>query len=290
MKFEDLIDTDDKVRTFIIFMGIGIVLVIILVVYSIFNSWSDIKNPPKIEENEFGKYTIDRISEEEIAKKYFSQIFAPLYNENFSKLYSMLDEAYIKSENITVSNLEEKIRNSGMAGTDLLLEKYEVENRDNYKYYKLQIALPDHTKTEYIIVKEISPNDFTVLFGNKIIYDEKDEKILQDGLEYEIVSMEETSHQMTVKINIKNILSDDIILNKDKEDYPVKAISNMKSVISPMSDTLSKKAIHLQPGKTFTFVGVFMKNSKEKIVKLQIDNIYNSKTGNETTSVYNLNI
>ena len=261
-----------------------------LLLYSVFNSFTDIKNPPVVEESEFGKYSIDKIEEEEIAKKYFSQIFAPLYNQDFIELYSMLDEAYIKSENITISNLEDRLRNSGMVGTNLILEKYNVESRDDYRYYKLQISNEDHTKTEHIIIKEISPNDFTVLLGNKIIYDEKKEKIVKDGLEYEIVSIEETSYQMVVKINIKNILTDDIILNKDKENHPVKAISDRKSLISPMSDTLSKKSIHLQPGKTFTLVGVFMKNSKEKIIQLQIDNIYNSKTGNEMTSIYDLDI
>ena len=286
MKFEDIINSEEKVKSFVILMIIGIILIGIIGIYSLIRIWAPSDENTETEQKTLGIYNIVNVSEEEMAKKYFSTIFVHMYNEDYEKLYNLLDPLYIKENKVTVDSLRTYIQNMGMNGTDIVLEKYVVENLEENKVYTLQVKSANESKIEKIIVKEKSPKNITISFGNKLYYEETDNKQIKDGLEYECLSVEDTGNQITIKVKITNISADKITINKAKEIHAVKAITNNNTVVNAVSDTISSRVIEILPKQSFMYVGVFTKDNYKTIKGIRVENIYNSISDINMTSEY----
>lgn len=287
MKFEDIINNEEKVKSFVVLMVVGIALVAIVGIYSLIKIWTpDDEVVSETENNDLGTYQVKNISQEEMAKTYFSNIFVDMYNEDYESLFKLLDPLYVKENSVTVDKLRNYIQNNGMGGTDLVLEKYDVESIEGYRVYTLQVALLDKSKVEKIIVKEKSPKDITISFGNKLYYEDTSNKVSQDGLEYECISVEDAGTQITVKVNIKNISTNNIIINRDKQIYAVKAITDKNTMVNMVSDTITGRTIELTPEQTFTYIGVFRKNDYTTIKGIRLESVISTKTGISINSTY----
>lgn len=286
MKFEDIINSEEKVKSFIVLMVIGIALAVIIGIYSLIKIWSPSDENTEEVQKVLGTYEFVKISEEQMAKRYFSNVFVHMYNEDYQTLYGLLDPLYVKENNVTVDSLRTYIQNKGMSGTDIILEKYDMKEIEGQRVYTLQVQSADGSKMEKIIVKEKSPKNITISFGSKLYYEDTGNKETKDGLEYECLSVEDEGTQITVKVKITNISTYNISINKEKAIFAVKAISDKNTLINSVSDTVSSRTIELTPQQTFTYIGVFRKDDYQTIKGIKIDKVYNATSNIEIASEY----
>lgn len=288
MNIKDIMNSENKSQTFAILMVTGIIFVVIACIYSLIMIWTSTDNgvaektPIKI-----GEYEIKTKTNDDMAKYYYSIIFGDLISQDYDRLYERLDPAYVVQYKIKKENFQKYIEKKKISDINLILEKYENQNLEGYnKIYILYVKTKNSDALEKIIVKEKSPNNFVIAFDGYISYDNSKGGVEKEGLMFTLQDMEQVGTQITIKMYIKNVTTQKIILNKDKEIYAIKALTNNNLLLSTVSDTITGRSAELAPQQEFSYTAVFNKTSKfENIVGINIGSVYygDSKVSSSVT-------
>lgn len=255
-------------RQLFLLLVTGIVVVIIvavLLIVSVWNNKTELDN--KQNEYKLGKIIIEEnITEEDYIEGYFAQIESILYEKDYSAFYKLLGEDYIEYSGLTEESLIEYLENKKIVGQFLELKSYEQVSIEGYgNVYVMNVKLKDGVYDLNLVIREISPNDFTLSLEEYIKSEAIDYNSTMNGVNLEIKKVTYYSNYVEYSLVIKNTHDDAIILNSTNgaESIYVKLLNN--SLISPYNTVLG---------------GSSVKIDKERIKKYKIR--YNIKNENFT--------
>lgn len=278
-------NSEQKTQILTTVMVIGIFLVVIISILALIAIWTPKKQQEeKIktqEDLQVGEYVSAYISEEEVLKKYFSNIFAKMISEEYTELYSMLDEEYKEKTNINIEQFSEKMRNMQMGGKHLIFDSYNSIVYGGQNIYIINLKTADNKVYDKIIVKESSPEQYTLSFDNIIHYTDEQSSIKKEGINLTFKSVLYTTEEIVFEINVQNLSGTTIQLNSKNLPEGIYIVDSNRNTIKPnqvvfggQNITLNdKKDIHLE-------LRYKMDNTQYKDVKnLVLKNIWYEDTG-----------
>lgn len=276
MRKNNIINSENKDQFIVIALIIGIGIVILITVFSLISIWIPKKTikDPVIKET-IGQIEIKKFTEEEIVLNYYAQIYGYLISNNNEMLYAVLDKEYIKHEKLTEKKFNTLIENKKIAGKKLEVEKYKKIELEGYNnVYIVYFHTADRLINERVTIKEISPNNYTVVFDNFISYKEPNKVIEQEGLKMTVNNILINQANVGINLTLENIGTKKVIINKEKTFQAIKGICN-SSIIKPMSSNIVNKEYELMPGGTIK-INVFyiIDQDNNKINGIYIDNIF----------------
>lgn len=231
----------EKERQLVLLCATGIVIVIILTVLAIIGIWNrKSEQDKKATEYKLGRIIMEEsVSEEDYVKGYFAQIQKILFEEDYATFYEYLGEDYIEYSGLTEESLKEYLESQKIVGQFLTLKAYEsvaVEGFGNA--YVLNIKLKDDVYDLTLVVREISPNDYTIALDEYI----KSEKIgynsTINGINLEIKNVIYFSNYVEYDLVVKNTHDDTVVLNSNNKAEGIYVKLTDDTLVSPYNTVL----------------------------------------------------
>lgn len=238
----------ERERQLFLLLATGIVVVIIVAVLLIISVWNN-KTELDNKQNEYklGKIIIEEnITEEDYIEGYFAQIESILYEKDYSTFYKLLGEDYIEYSGLTEESLVEYLENKKIVGQFLELKSYEQVSIEGYgNVYVMNVKLKDGVYDLNLVIREISPNDFTLSLEEYIKSEALDYNSTMNGVNLKIKKVTYYSNYVEYSLVIKNTHDDAIILNSTNgaESIYVKLLNN--SLISPYNTVLGGSSVKI---------------------------------------------
>ena len=238
----------ERERQLFLLLITGIVIVImvtVLLIISVWNRKEDLDNEQK--EYKLGQLNINKnISYEDYAKKYFGKIEKLLLEQNYDSLFNYIGKDYIEYSGLTVESLKDYLMNKKIVGQALELKAYETVQIEGYSnIYVMNIKLKDGIYDVNIVVREISPNDFSITLEEYIKGEESNYNSTMNGVNLEVKNIVYFSNYIEYELVIKNTHDNDIVLNTNKavENIYLKLANN--SLVSPYNTVLGGREINI---------------------------------------------
>lgn len=231
----------EKERQLVLLCVTGIVIVIIVTVLAIIGIWNrKSEQDKKLAEYKLGRIIMEEsVSEENYVKGYFAQIQKMLFEEDYATFYEYLGEDYIEYSGLTEESLKEYLESKKIVGQFLTLKAYEsvaVEGFGNA--YVLNIKLKDDVYDLTLVVREVSPNDYTIALDEYI----KSEKIgynsTINGINLEIKNVIYFSNYVEYDLVVKNTHDDTVVLNSNNKAEGIYVKLTDDTLVSPYNTVL----------------------------------------------------
>jgi hypothetical protein len=209
-------------KLFISIIISGIVLIIIILIFSLILIWSKDDTATKagqdstiIENIETGKYVNNITNEGQVVEKYCRDILDTFSMQDKDEIYNLILKEYANYRGFNKDTLFDNLRKKGLIGKLLKFYSYQSVSHSRYgKVFEIEIGTYDSYVKEKILLIEASPRNYKLSFDGFIGEDTSKKEIIRDGLKMTITNVREFVTEMQVKITINNISSNDIVINK----------------------------------------------------------------------------
>lgn len=269
----------DRQKQLVMLYITGIIIVVIVAILAIISVWS--KNGESIKESQeykVGRITIDKLANsEDYVKRYYSKIEKYLIEENYDEMYSLLSEDFIEYANMTKENMKEYLASRKILNQALVLKSYEKFHLNGFSnIYVLNIKQKDGIYDLIVLVRETSPNDFSISFDGYIMQEKLDYNSTINGVNLKINSVVYFSNYIEYDVTIKNVYDNTIVINSKHVIEPINIKLNNNSLIAPYSTVFGSKSVELLPNKDVRYkIKYNIQNEDlEQIQSIVIKDIY----------------
>lgn len=243
----------EKERQLFVLLITGIIIVLIIAVLLIISVWNK-KVELDDEQNEYmlGKIYIDEnIDYEDYVIKYFGQIEKMLFENNVEALYNTLGKDYIKYSNTSYEKIKKYLEDKKILGQALELKSYEMLQISGYSnVYIMNIKLKDGIYDINVVVRETSPNNYTIALDDYIKSEISEYNNTMSGINFTIKDITYYSNYIEYNLSIKNLHDDYIILNTNKLTENMYLKLKSSSLISPYGTVLGGREIKIEKERT----------------------------------------
>lgn len=243
----------ERERQLFLLLITGIVIVLIITVLLIISVWNK-----KVElDDEYNEYTLgkiyinENIDYEDYVIKYFGQIEKMLFENDVEALYNTLGQDYIKYSNTNYEKIKEYLENKKILGQALELKSYEMIQIEGYSnVYILNIKLKEGIYDINVVVRETSPNNYTIALDEYIKSETSEYNNTVNGINFVIKDITYFSNYIEYNLSIKNLHDDYITLNTNKMAENIYLKLTNSSLISPYGTVLGGREIKIEKGRT----------------------------------------
>ena len=285
----------------VFFITIGLIIVIALSIFlSIIwrdgwfnggysrNAENDQALSSKISTSDISKY-IDFSTEEldsELVSKYSNDIIDLLSVSDYKKIYEKLDDKYIEENNLSESNIEEFLKNNGLVGEFITVEKISrYEDINNVCVYRLKIVVDYNVK--FINIIETKPYKYTLDFSQDTVPMISSGKYTAtiEGIKFEVNVQKKQEKAITYDIKVTNT-------NNSKVEFDFTSVNSIALYIKDSGFVKQTSSI-LERGTSYAlnkdsyftkefYFPVNMQYHKD----INALAFYNVKIGNEYKNIY----
>ena len=245
----------EKQRQLVIVFILGVILVVIVSIVALVLIWL-----PESEEEVFevGQVKSESISVNDILIKYYNQISELLLNEDTDKLYSLVGSDYLEYNELTKEDVIEYLKDKGVMGKRLELVTTRTYNVPNYSnVYYLDIKATNEIYSIGVVVREISPENYTITFDKFIDFSKDVYKSTVNSVEMHIFERVRYTNSVEYKFKITNNYAKSIVVNNNSLAQAILLAGAQSQAKQPVMTTLSTTRITLEPGDYRPFSAVF---------------------------------
>ncbi len=260
----------DKDQRIFIYSAIGVIVTLVIVAFLLRIIWGNIlSSNDKVVENsekantvtvtDLGTYTSKTSSLEEQLTSYSKEVISYMRTNDIDRLYDLLNNDYKEYYNINKKNAKELFESKGCLGKNLIASDYIYSIIDNKKVFAVNFYTSDKTTSFDLVIKEYSPNSFSIAFDNFVYYKKDTQEYNNDGVKFELSEQLAYIDSYRAKAKLTNLNSDVITLNC-KSEYEeacyLKMKNNSKGITSSSSLTYGK-ALDVENNQSLNFDIIF---------------------------------
>ena len=234
---------------FIVFF-VFVVLVIVIWSRPLQKNYDDVNT----NEKKLGEYSVSKFSLDTQINIYANSICSMLSSNDYDGLYELLDDEFIKYASLNKDAFKDFINKKGLGGKSLEVTEYKNVKFEKNNIIKLTIQTRNNPKiTQIVIVKEKSPNDYTITFDNLVKFEQQEKKYEINGLEIILSNQAYFSNEYKANIKITNVSNSNIVLNKNKsaEIFYLNQANNVSTVVS--SSIMMGKTMQLNQNDSINY-------------------------------------
>lgn len=247
----------EKQRKLIIFLSLAITLCVIVAIVVLVFIWMPEK---EIKEYRVGNVSYVNINQDTVIKKYAKDIQSLIIEKNYTDIYNLLAEDYKKYTGMTQETLKEYLEEKNVCIAGLELIQYTINQIEGYNYvYDLNFKVRNEVYSLNIVVKEISPEKYTIAFDGFIDYSANVASSTVNSITLNILERTRYINWAEYKIKITNGYNKKITMNSNNNASPIFIVDGAGDVKKPITTTV--------PISSFDMAA---KSSREYILKFDI--------------------
>ena len=286
LNLDDLEENNQKKFLILVFLiGIVVLIIFISLIISIWSRPLE-KNIDEVDTNDkkIGNYSNINFSFENQVNLYFTYLNSLLNSGNYEDLYKLLDEQFIQYASLDKEKFIDYIKQKNIIGKNFKLVEYKNVTFDKNNIIKLSLQSNDSEQTAFnIIVKEKSPNDYTIAFDNLVKYIEEKKEYEENGLKIELSKQSYFSNEYITNIKISNVGKYNIELNRDKSAETIYLNQGGNNNVIVSTNIFMGQTVVLNPDDSINYnirflIPDFTFGSISKIVLKDVTNISTNNT------------
>lgn len=250
-----MLDYEQQRKLIIVFI-LAVVLVIIFAIVALVFIWL----PEKEEEYVFEVGTVNsvNVNEETVIKHYYEEISQMLLNKDTDAIYKLVGKDYLEYNKYTKQDIEKYIQDKNVLGSTLELvttESYAVPGYSNVYY--LDIKVVDEVYSMGIVIREISPENYTIAFDKFIDYSTNVYNGVVNSVELDVYKMVRYTNSVEYGFRVTNNYDKDIVINNNSLANAIILVSSQNQVKTPIMTTLATSQVKLASKSLNEFVVVY---------------------------------
>lgn len=250
-----MLDYEQQRKLIIVFI-LAVVLVVIIAIVALVFIWL----PEKEEEYVFevGIVNSVNVSEETVIKHYYEEISQMLLNKDTDAIYKLVGKDYLEYNKYTKQDIEKYIQDKNVLGSALELvttETYAVPGYSNVYY--LDIKVVDEVYSMGIVIREISPENYTIAFDKFIDYSTNVYNGVVNSVELDVYKMVRYTNSVEYGFRVTNNYDKDIVINNNSLANAIIWVNSQNQVKTPIMTTLATSQVKLASKSLNEFVVVY---------------------------------
>ncbi|MBQ8043800.1 MAG: hypothetical protein IJ272_06610 [Clostridia bacterium] len=252
-----MLDYESQRKLIIVFILAAILTVIITIVVLVF-IWIPDNVAEAEQQFEVGKIEQQSSTEEAVVEKYYKQLYVMFRNNDLDEIYNLVGQDYLKYFNYDKQDIIDFLRRKSVLTKGLELAQYKSFLLDGYSnVYELDLKAKDEAYAINIVIREKSPNDYTITFDKFIDYKENDYTFTKDSIKLNIDKKIRYTNSVQYDFKLTNSYNKEIKVNSGASGNPIILVNSQKETRRPVMTTLAVSEITMQPGEGRSFTAVF---------------------------------
>lgn len=246
----------EKQRQLVIVFILAAILVVIGSIIALVFIWA----PEKEEEKIFEVGVVDSVgyTEEDIVETYYRELAQLFMDEDLDKIYSLIGQDYLEYMELNRADIDKYLEEKGILGRQLELvtsAAYLVPGYSNIYY--LDIKAVNEIYSIGVVVREISPNNYTITFDKFIDCSEDVYKATVNSVSMDIYKRVRYTNSVEYRFTLTNTYNKSIVINNNSLSNAMLLVSPESTAKQPLMNTLSTVQVKLEPEDFRGFVAVY---------------------------------
>lgn len=252
-----MLDYEEQRKLIIIFILAAILTIIIAIGMLVLIWWPNVEvETEKI--FEVGKVDVQTHTEQEVIQKYYKQLYVMFINNDLDAIYDLVSEDYLEYFRYDKQDIIEMLREKNVLTRGLELAQYKSFMIDGYSsVYELDLKVKNEAYSINIIIKEESPNNYTIAFDKFIDYKTNTYSETKDSIKLDIYQLIRYTNSIQYEMKLTNGYNKDVKINSGGSGNPIILVNNKNETRRAIMTTLSTAEITMEPEENRTFTAVF---------------------------------
>ena len=247
----------DKQRQLLIVCILGIILTVIIAIATLFFIWRS--KPEKQYVFEVGKVESTIFEKEDVIQKYYKDFEKKLHDSDTEGILALVGEDYLEYNQFTKEDVRKYLEESNMYGKSITLEKSLAYSADGYNnVYVLDIKSDGEFYSLNVVIREKSPEKYTIAFDKFIDYSEKVYNGAVESIALNVLERVRYTTAVTYRFRVMNNYHEAIIINSNKSNNPIPIVStktqNSKQAVT---STIMNMDLRIEPNTAREFEATY---------------------------------
>jgi len=252
-----MLDYESQRKLIIVFILAAILTVIVTIVILVF-IWLPDNDKEAEQQFAVGKIEIHPSTEEAIIERYYKQLYILFRNNDLDAIYNLVGKDYLEYFKYDKQDVIDLLREKGVLTRGLELAQYKSFMVNGYSsIYELDLKVKDEAYAINIVIREISPNNYTISFDKFIDYTNDTYTSTKDSIKLDIYEKVRYTNSVQYEFKLINGYNKNVKINSGASGNPVILVNSQGETRRPVMNTLSVTEITLEPGQSRTFTTVF---------------------------------
>ncbi len=246
---------EDQRKLVAIFI-MAVVLVIVLSLVALVFIWL----PETVEEEKFivGKVNQQTSTEEKVVENYYKQLYVLFVNNDVDQIFNLVGKDYLEYFELEKQDLIDWLREKKVLSKGLELSQYKTFSLIGYSnVYEFDLKARDEAYSINVIIRESSPNNYTIAFDKFIDYTNDVYTSTKDSIKLDIYKKIRYTNSIQYEFKLTNCYDKNIKINTQNSASPIILVNSQSEVKKPVMTTLSSIEVTLEPEETRSFTAVF---------------------------------
>lgn len=245
-------------RKLVIVFILAVVLVVIITIASLIFIWLPDNNVEEEEKFAVGKIEQQGTTEEDVVEKYYKQLYVLVINNDLDAICNLVGQDYLEYFDLEKQDIIDFLREKSILTKGLELVQYKSFYLDGYSnVYEFDLKAKDEAYAINVVIREKSPNDYTIAFDKFIDCTEDTYTATKDSVKLDIYKKIRYTNSVQYELKLTNYYNKNIKINTNLSATPIILVNSQSEVRKPIMTTLSTVEIELEPNESRTFTAVF---------------------------------
>lgn len=251
-------DYESQRKLIIIFILAVVLTIIIAITVLVFIWLPDDENENEEQEYVVGKIEQQSSTEEAIVEKYYKQLFALFLNADTDSIYDLVGKDYLEYFDYDKQDIIDFLREKSILSRGLELIQYKSYSLPGYSsVYEFDLKVKDEAYSINVVVREKSPNNYTLAFDKFIDCMENTYSSTKDSIKLDIYKQVRYTNSVQYEIKLTNNYNKNIKVNSGDTGNPIILVNSQSEARRPIMTTLSATEMTVEPEQYRTFTAVF---------------------------------
>lgn len=245
-------------RKLIVVFVLAVIVVVIVTIVSLIFIWLPDNNIEEEEKFVVGKIEQTKTSEEDVVEKYYKQLYVLVINNDLNAICDLVGQDYLEYFDLEKQDIIDFLREKSILTKGLELVQYKSFYLAGYSnVYELDLKAKDEAYAINIVLREKSPNDYTITFDKFIDCTQDAYTATKDSVRLDIYKKIRYTNSVQYEIKLTNCYNKNIKINSNASGAPVILANSQGEVRKPIMTTLSAVEAVLEPTQSRDYTAVF---------------------------------
>ncbi len=253
-----MLDYETQRKLIIVFVLAAILTIIVTIVALVFIWLPSKENISDEKVFEVGKVEQPAYTEEVVVENYYKQMYILFRNNDLDAIYDLVGKDYLEYFKYDKEDVINLLRDKSVLTRGLELVQYKSFLVSGYtNVYELDLKVKDEAYTINIVIRETSPNEYTIAFDKFIDYGEDTYTSTKNSIKLEIYKKIRYTNSIQYDFKLNNGYNKSVKINSGASGNPLILINSQGKTRRPVMTTLSVAEIELSSGQGRSFTAVF---------------------------------
>ena len=251
-----MIDYENQRKLVVVFI-LAVILTVIFTIIALVFIW--IPDNKEVEQKfEVGKIERPDSSEQAVVENYYKQLYILFLNKDLDAIYDLVGKDYLEYYKYDKQQLLNMLEEKNVFSRGLELVQYKTYVLQGYNnIYEFDLKVKNEAYSINVVLREKSPNNYTVAFDGFIDYDKSTYTATLNSIKLDIAERIRYTNSVQYEFKLTNNYNKTVKINEGGTGNPVILVNSSGASKRPIMSTLNAAEITIYSKETRNFTVVF---------------------------------